>query len=168
MGIAGYAIMARMKGDAATADRYMNRARQMAKKWEADAREGDHYKLAFDRQNTWSQKYNMIWDKLWNTNLFGSEVMQREVSYYLKQQNQYGLPLDIRKDYTKTDWIMWSAAMANDKDTFLQFVSPIYKYMNETGSRVPTSDWHDTKTGLMIGFKARSVLGGYWMRLLTK
>jgi hypothetical protein len=168
MGIAGYAIMARMKGDAATADRYMNRARQMAKKWEADAREGDHYKLAFDRQNTWSQKYNMIWDKLWNTNLFGSKVMQREVSYYLKQQNQYGLPLDIRKDYTKTDWIMWSAAMANDKDTFLQFVSPIYKYMNETGSRVPTSDWHDTKTGLMIGFKARSVLGGYWMRLLTK
>ena len=168
MGIAGYAIMARMKGDAATADRYMNRARQMAKKWEADAREGDHYKLAFDRQNTWSQKYNMIWDKLWNTNLFGNEVMQREVNYYLTKQNQYGLPLDIRKDYTKTDWIMWSAAMANDKDTFLQFVSPIYKYMNETGSRVPTSDWHDTKTGLMIGFKARSVIGGYWMRLLTK
>ena len=168
MGVAGYAIMARMKGDNATADRYMNRARQMAKKWEADAREGDHYKLAFDRQNTWSQKYNMIWDKLWNTNLFGDEVMQREVSYYLKQQNTYGLPLDIRKDYTKTDWIMWSAAMANDKDTFLQFVSPIYKYMNETGSRVPTSDWHDTKTGLMIGFKARSVIGGYWMRLLVK
>jgi hypothetical protein len=168
MGVAGYAIMARMKGDAATADRYMNRARQMAKKWEADAREGDHYKLAFDRQNTWSQKYNMIWDKLWNTNLFGDEVMQRELNYYLKQQNTYGLPLDIRKDYTKTDWIMWSASMANDKDTFLKFVAPIYKYMNETGSRVPTSDWHDTKTNLMIGFKARSVVGGYWMRLLVK
>jgi len=168
MGVAGYAIMARMKGDAATADRYMNRARQMAKKWEADAREGDHYKLAFDRQNTWSQKYNMIWDKLWNTNLFGDEVMQRELNYYLKQQNTYGLLLDIRKDYTKTDWIMWSASMANDKDTFLKFVAPIYKYMNETGSRVPTSDWHDTKTNLMIGFKARSVVGGYWMRLLVK
>lgn len=168
MGVAGYAIMARMKGDAAAADRYMNRARQMAKKWEADAREGDHYKLAFDRQNTWSQKYNMIWDKLWNTNLFGDEVMQRELNFYLKQQNTYGLPLDIRKDYTKTDWIMWSASMANDKDTFLKFVAPIYKYMNETGSRVPTSDWHDTKTNLMIGFKARSVVGGYWMRLLVK
>jgi hypothetical protein len=168
MGVAGYALMARMKGDAATADRYMNRARQMAKKWEADAREGDHYKLAFDRQNTWSQKYNMIWDKLWNTNLFGDEVMQREVSYYLKQQNTYGLPLDIRKDYTKTDWIMWSAAMANDKDTFLKFVEPIYKYIDETQSRVPISDWHETKTGMMVGFKARSVIGGYWMRLLVK
>ena len=168
MGVAGYAIMARIKGDNATADRYMSRARQMAKKWEADAREGDHYKLAFDRENTWSQKYNMIWDKLWNTNLFGDEVMQREINYYLKQQNAFGLPLDVRKDYTKTDWIMWTAAMANDKDTFLKFVEPIYKYMNETESRVPTSDWHDTKTGLMVGFKARSVLGGYWMRLLVK
>ena len=168
MGIAGYALMARIKGDNATADRYMETARKMAKKWEADAREGDHYKLAFDRNNTWSQKYNMIWDKLWNTNLFGQEVMQRELDYYLKQQNSYGLPLDIRKDYTKTDWIMWSAAMANDKDTFLKFVEPIYKYMDETQSRVPTSDWHDTKTGLMIGFKARSVVGGYWMRLLVK
>ena len=168
MGVAGYAIMARIKGDNATADRYMSRARQMAKKWEADAREGDHYKLAFDRDNTWSQKYNMIWDKLWNTNLFGDEGMQREINYYLKQQNAFGLPLDVRKDYTKTDWIMWSAAMANDKNTFLKFVEPIYKYMNETGSRVPTSDWHDTKTGLMVGFKARSVVGGYWMRLLVK
>jgi hypothetical protein len=168
MGVAGYAIMAHIKGDNATADRYMSRARQMAKKWEADAHEGDHYKLAFDRENTWSQKYNMIWDKLWNTNLFGDEVMQREINYYLKQQNAFGLPLDVRKDYTKTDWIMWTAAMANDKDTFLKFVEPIYKYMNETESRVPTSDWHDTKTGLMVGFKARSVLGGYWMRLLVK
>ena len=94
--------------------------------------------------------------------------MQREINYYLKQQNAFGLPLDVRKDYTKTDWIMWTAAMANDKDTFLKFVEPIYKYMNETESRVPTSDWNDTKTGLMVGFKARSVLGGYWMRLLVK
>ena len=146
----------------------MDTARKMAKKWEADAREGDHYKLAFDRNNTWSQKYNMIWDKLWNTNLFGQEVMQRELDYYLKQQNSYGLPLDIRKDYTKTDWIMWSAAMANDKDTFLKFVEPIYKYMDETESRVPTSDWYDTKTGRMVGFKARSVIGGFWMRVLEE
>jgi hypothetical protein len=63
---------------------------------------------------------------------------------------------------------MWSAAMANDKDTFLKFVEPIYKYIDETQSRVPISDWHETKTGMMVGFKARSVIGGYWMRLLVK
>ena len=39
-------------------------------------------------------------------------------------------------------------------------------YVNETKSRVPISDWYDTKTGLMVGFKARSVIGGFWMKEL--
>ena len=168
MGIAGYAEMARMRGDHTTADRYMDKARQMAKKWQQDALDGDHYRLAFDRPETWSQKYNMVWDKLWQTRLFPDEVMQREIEYYLTRQNQYGLPLDCRRDYTKSDWILWTAAMAKDKKTFLQFVEPLYCYMNETTSRVPTSDWHETKTGQMVGFKARSVVGGYWMRVLME
>ena len=54
---------------------------------------------------------------------------------------------------------------STDKD-FQKFVDPLYKYINETESRVPISDWHDTKTGRMTGFKARSVIGGYWMRVL--
>ena len=168
MGVAGYAEMARMKGLNDVADKYMARAKEMAAKWEKDAREGDHYRLAFDRNNTWSQKYNMVWDKLWQTNVFPAGTMERDVQYYLKKQNKYGLPLDIRKDYTKNDWIMWTAAMASDKNTFLRFVEPVYKYMNETESRVPTSDWYDTKTGRMVGFKARSVIGGFWMRVLEE
>ena len=167
MGVAGYAEMARMKGQISVADKYMDRAREMAVKWEKDARDGDHYRLAFDRPDTWSQKYNMIWDKLWGTNLFPNNAMDVEVKYYLTKQNKYGLPLDIRRDYTKSDWIMWTAAMSKDKKTFLKFVAPLYDYMNETESRVPTSDWYDTKTAAMIGFKARSVVGGHWMRVLV-
>ena len=167
MGIAGYAEMARIKGDQQTADKYMARAKEMAVKWEQDAREDDHYRLAFDREDTWSQKYNMIWDKLWGTNLFPNDAMERDVQYYLTKQNKYGLPLDCRRDYTKSDWIMWTAGMAKDKADFLKFVTPLYDYMNETGSRVPTSDWYDTKTGLMVGFKARSVIAGHWMRVLV-
>ena len=156
-----------IKGDAATADKYMNKAKEMAAKWEKDAREDDHYRLAFDRENTWSQKYNMVWDKLWNINIFPNDAMQREIKYYLKMQNRYGLPLDSRKDYTKNDWIMWTAAMAPNNKTFLKFVHPVYDYINETESRVPISDWYDTKTGLMTGFKARSVIGGFWMKVLA-
>ena len=167
MGVAGFAEMAAIKGDKATADKYMAIAKKMGAKWEQMAREGDHYRLAFDRDNTWSQKYNMVWDKLWSTNIFPNNAMQKEIKYYLGKQNKYGLPLDIRKDYTKNDWIMWTAAMAPDNKTFLKFVDPIWKYMNETESRVPTSDWYDTKTGLMQGFKARSVIGGFWMKVLA-
>ena len=168
MGIAGFAEMARVKGDKATADQYMQKAREMAVKWESDARDGDHYRLAFDRPDTWSQKYNMVWDKLWKTGLFPNGAMQKEVKYYLTRQNEYGLPLDIRKDYTKSDWIMWSAAMADDQQTFQQFVETLYRYIHCTPSRVPISDWHDTKTAAMVGFKARSVIGGYWMRVLVE
>ena len=139
----------------------------MAGKWEEMALEGDHYRLAFDRENTWSQKYNMIWDKLWGLNLFSDEVYDREIKYYLTVQNKYGLPLDCRRDYTKSDWIMWTAGMAPDMETFQKFVHPVYTYINETESRVPISDWSDTKTAKMVGFKARSVIGGYWMRVLA-
>ena len=168
MGVAAFAEIARMMGDTERADQYLSRAREMGQQWERDAREGDHYRLAFDRRDTWSQKYNMIWDKLWQTKVFPEGAMERDVKYYLKKQNKYGLPLDIRKDYTKNDWILWTAGIAPDKETFLRFVEPVYKYMNETESRVPTSDWYDTKTGRMVGFKARSVIGGFWMRVLTE
>lgn len=167
MGVAGFAEMAKMRGDNAEAEKYMATARKMAAVWEQTAREGDHYRLAFDRKDTWSQKYNMVWDKLWNLNLFPNNAMQREVKYYLGKQNKYGLPLDCRKDYTKSDWIMWTAAMSPDTKTFLRFVEPVYTYINETTSRVPISDWSETKTGTMVGFKARSVIGGYWMKVLA-
>lgn len=171
MGIAGYAELARLKGDEEAYLKYNNIAKDMATKWEAQAAEGKnkdrHYRLAFDRENTWSQKYNLIWDKLWETSIFPSQVMPTEITYYLTKQNQYGLPLDNRKDYTKSDWIMWTASMSPDKKTLQKFIDPLYDYINETETRVPISDWYDTVTGRKTGFMARSVIGGHWMPLLA-
>jgi hypothetical protein len=166
MGVAGYSEIARMMGLSDVADKYAAIAKNMAAKWEQMAGEGDHYRLAFDRANTWSQKYNIIWDRIWGLNCFSNDVIEKEIKYYLTKQNLYGLPLDSRKKYTKSDWIMWTAAMAPDKETFMKFVDPLYKYINETSSRVPISDWHHTDSGRMAGFKARSVIGGYWMPVL--
>ncbi len=168
MGVQGYAEMAKMMGKLDLYDKYHAKAKEMAAAWESETKVGDHYELAYGAgKDTWSQKYNMIWDKLWKSDILPNNAMQTEVKYYLKKQNKYGLPLDCRKEYTKSDWIMWSAAMAdNDKD-FRAFVSPVYKYINETPSRVPISDWHETVSGRMTGFKARSVIGGYWMKVLV-
>ena len=166
MGVAGYSEMARMLGLNDVAEKYAVIAKKMAVKWEKMANEGDHYRLAFDRKNTWSQKYNMVWDKLWNLNLFPNNVIGKEINYYLTKQNPYGLPLDSRKEYTKSDWIMWTAAMSSDRVTFEKLSDPIYKYINETVSRVPISDWHHTDSGKWVGFRARSVIGGYWMKVL--
>lgn len=98
--------------------------------------------------------------------LFPNNVIEKEINYYLTKQNEFGLPLDSRKEYTKSDWVMWTAAMASDMDTFQKFSNPIYKYIDETATRVPISDWHHTEGGLWVGFRARSVIGGYWMKVL--
>ena len=146
---------------------FADKARQMAQIWEIDARDGDHYKLAFDRGGTWSIKYNLIWDKLWGLHLFSDDVMRREIKYYLTKQNTYGLPLDSREAYTKSDWVMWAAAMAPDNATFLSFADRVWKYANETPTRWPLSDWYWTNgSGEARGFRARSVIGGVFMPLL--
>ena len=49
----------------------------MAMKWEKNGKRGDHYRLAFERKNTWSQKHNMVWDKLWNLNLFPQQCNRK-------------------------------------------------------------------------------------------
>ncbi|VBB48459.1 Glutaminase A [uncultured Paludibacter sp.] len=166
LGIAGYGYMAKMAGKTKEGESYINQAKTMAQNWQKMARDEDHYKLAFDKSGTWSQKYNMVWDKLFHLGVFDPQILDTEISYYVKKQNTYGLPLDSRKEYTKSDWVMWTACMSPDEDSFNKIVNPIYKYADETTTRVPLSDWHDTETGKMVGFKARSVIGAYYMKML--
>lgn len=166
MGIAGYGKLAAMLGKDDVSARYTEAARVMAGQWIKMADDGDHYRLTFDRPGTWSQKYNLVWDRLLGFDLFPDDVAKKEMAYYLTRQNAYGLPLDNRADYTKSDWILWSACLTGDESDFNALVEPVWKYANETTSRVPLSDWHYTSDGTQRGFQARSVVGGYFMRLL--
>jgi hypothetical protein len=168
LGIAGYGKMAKMLGKDEIAAKYTAAAREMAQKWISMADDYDHYSLTFDKKGTWSQKYNLVWDKVLNLGIFPKEVAQKEISYYLTKQNTFGMPLDSRATYTKGDWIVWTATMAEDKETFQKLIDPLYKYVNETSSRVPLSDWHETITGKQVGFQARSVVGGFFFKLLDE
>ena len=166
MGVAGYARLCWLRGDTQGYESYMAKAKEMATNWVTLARDGNHYKLAYDRSGTWSQKYNMIWDKAWQTELFSDQVRNQEYSYYTSHLGTYGLPLDSRSSYTKSDWEMWTAALARNNTMFLRISDLVWKYVNETPSRVPLSDWYYTDgNGAFVGFRARSVVGGHWMKV---
>ncbi|MFH6984648.1 glutaminase domain-containing protein [Marinoscillum luteum] len=168
MGIAGYGKLAEMLGKKEIAEKYTAQARQMAQEWIKMADDGDHFKLTFDKEGTWSQKYNLVWDKLLNLGIFPAEVAQKEIAYYLTKQNEYGLPLDNRRTYTKADWVIWTATLANDQATFQKFIDPVYDYVTETPDRVPMSDWYETPNAHQVGFQARSVVGGTFIKVLDK
>jgi hypothetical protein len=156
-----------MTGRPSVASEFRETARSFAGKWAEMASDGDHFRLAFDKPGTWSQKYNLVWDKLLGLNLFPPEIAKREIAFYLKHQNQFGLPLDNRKDYTKLDWELWTATLADTQPDFEAIVAPAYRFADESPSRVPLTDWYDTVTARQESFQARSVVGGLFIKMLA-
>ena len=170
--LSAFAELARGVGKPEIADQYAHLAGDMAAKWQTMALDGDHYKLAFDKPGTWSQKYNLVWDQILDLKLFPPQVRQTELAFYLKHLNQFGLPLDNRADYTKLDWSVWTATLADkprpgEPDALDAILAPIGAWINQGPTRVPLTDWYDTKTGKQIGFQARSVVGGVYIKALA-
>ena len=168
MGIEAYAQIAGQLGLKETAQEYHEKAVEMAKDWEKRSDAGDHYVLSFGRPETWSLKYNLIWDRFFESDLFSDGVYEKELAYYAEKTNEYGTPLDSRRAYTKSDWILWCAAMSRTPGQAEALIAPVANYLKNTKSRIPFSDWYETETGEYCHFKARSVQGGIFMPLLIK
>jgi hypothetical protein len=166
-GLGAYAMLAGMSGRKSESEKYRAIALDYAQKWMKLADNGDHYVLAFGNPGTWSQKYNLVWDRILGLNLFPPEVARKEIAFYKTKQNVYGLPLDNRAEYTKLDWLVWTATLAENATDFQALIGPAYKWLNETPTRVPLTDWYMTTDGKQRGFQARSVVGGVFIKMLA-
>ena len=167
LGLAAYGDLCRIRGDMPSALKYQKLAKDDAANWIQVAEEGDHSRLAFDQPNTWSQKYNLVWDTILDLNIFPVSVAKQEVAYYRSKMQPYGVPLDSRTHLTKTDWSLWSATLARDLDNFEVLVSPIYDYLNHTSAREPLVDSYVTDDIKSDGMHARPVVGGIFIRMLA-
>jgi hypothetical protein len=167
LALGGYSVLAEMTGRKSDAATYRQLAQDMADRWTQMAQEGDHYRLAFDQAGTWSQKYNLVWDRILGLNLFPPKVSQTEIHFYQTHLNRFGLPLDNRRDYTKLDWEVWTATLTDNREDFNRLIAPLQRFVNESPSRVPLTDWYSTADGTQSGFQARSVVGGVYMPLLA-
>ncbi|RIK86029.1 MAG: glutaminase [Planctomycetota bacterium] len=165
-GLGAFAQLCQMRGDAAAAAKYRAAAEQFAARWVKEADDGDHFRLAFDRPGTWSQKYNLVWDRVLGLKLFPEDVYRKEMNFYLRNQNPFGLPLDNRSAYTKLDWILWTATLTEKQEDFTALVAPVIKFLNETPDKSPMTDWYFTDSGRKRGFTARPVVGGVFMKAL--
>ena len=185
MGIAGLGILYGMNGRKKDEKKYTKIARDMALDWAKRAANSDgSYRLAFDREGTFSMKYNIVWDKLFGTEIMPKHVIENEFASYRKRMHAYGMPLDNRQPYTKSDWLVWTATLAESRDDFEKFVAPMWDAFNVSPSRVPMTDWYWTITSeekcydsrtyatgsendpCRKGFQNRTVQGGLFMKLL--
>ncbi|MBE7053638.1 MAG: DUF4965 domain-containing protein [Ruminococcaceae bacterium] len=172
--ILGIAAYAKMFGD----EKYLDIAKDYAKRWIEDTKTEKSSALTFDTKDTWSLKYNIVWDRLLDINIFDKEVSKREQAFYLTKLNRYGVPLDSREDYTKIDWLAWTTVMTDDKEYTDKIYKSIWNMLNESETRVPITDWyyttsgdqrthvHPNMPGHTIGFQNRTVLGGVFINML--
>jgi hypothetical protein len=167
LALRAYADLCEAVGKKPEAAAYKKLSADFAAQWVKKADDGDHYRLAFDKPGTWSQKYNLVWDKILGFHLFPAEVARKEMAFYKKSQLAYGLPLDNRREYTKLDWILWTATLADTAADFGALLDPVFDWLNKTPDRVPLTDWYWTNSGKQTGFQARPVVGGVLIKMLA-
>lgn len=167
MGMAGYAGILRRLGRTAEAEECMATARKYVDSFLTRAKNPDgSYRLAYDREGTFSLKYNAVWDKVWNTNLFPADFFESEIARYRREARPYGVPLDSRESYTKSDWMLWVACLTGKAEDFTFFVELLWRAYHTMRTRVPMTDWFYTDTSEMVGFRHRTVQGGLFLRLM--
>lgn len=172
IGIKAMSIIAQMTGHASDSASYASTAESYISQWQdlGIARDANppHTTLSYGDDSSHGLLYNLYADALLQTHLVPTSVYQMQSDFYPTVEKKYGVPLDTRHNYTKSDWEMFCAAIASE-ETMNMFISDIAAFINETPTSAPVTDLYETGNadyGGGIRFQDRPVVGG-WFSLLA-
>ncbi|KAF5868871.1 putative glutaminase protein [Botrytis fragariae] len=124
-----------------------------------------HTSLNYANASSYSLLYNLFPDKLLSLNIIPQSIYDMQSTFYPSVTNTYGVPLDSRHEWTKSDWNIWCASIASDQ-TKKEMIGNVAKFVGMSESGVALTDFYDTKTADLADFGAhfiaRPVVGGHF------
>ncbi|GAV98948.1 DUF1793-domain-containing protein [Lentinula edodes] len=155
-------------GNTAQQSNYSSIASNYVTQWQtfATSTTGPHLTLDYNDESSWGLSYNLFGDKLLGLNLFPASVYDEQTAWYPTVDNAFGVPLDTRHTYTKTDWQIWTSTLMTNTATRDIFIEAVYKWASSGTNNAPLGDWYDTIAGAPEGFRARPVVGGHLAHLV--
>ncbi|KAJ7368444.1 DUF1793-domain-containing protein [Mycena albidolilacea] len=166
-GIVGIGAMAQIEallGNTAQSANYSSIAASYVTQWQklSASTTDAHLTLAYGNSNSWGLSYNLFGDKLLKLNLFPESVYAEQTAWYQTHTNAFGVPLDTRHTYTKTDWEIFTASWVTTTTVRDLFISSVKKWVSDGLNNGPLGDLYDTVSGqIAVGFRARPVVGGH-------
>ncbi|KAJ4001761.1 hypothetical protein F5050DRAFT_1721221 [Lentinula boryana] len=168
VGIKAMSVIWGILGNTAQESNYSSIAASYVTKWQtfATSTTGAHLTLDYNDESSWGLSYNLFGDKLLGLNLFPASVYDEQTAWYPTVDNSFGVPLDTRHTYTKTDWQIWTSTLMTNTAARDIFIEAVYKWASSGTNNAPLGDWYDTIAGAPEGFRARPVVGGHLAHLV--
>ncbi|OQE13784.1 hypothetical protein PENFLA_c043G10311 [Penicillium flavigenum] len=133
-----------------------------------------HFVLEYpDWPDTWKTPYNLFPDVLLGLETFSNAAYQMGSNFFKSVRGEYGVPLDNRQDWAKSDWNMWLAGTF-ETSTRDEFVDDLWSFMTNGKHNWPFSDRyvatsaHGNEPGVPILCRARPTVGGHFALLALK
>ncbi|KAI0835928.1 DUF1793-domain-containing protein [Hypoxylon sp. FL0890] len=171
VGLQAMSAVARVAGNEDDAAKFADMATSFYNQWEDLAIDpsGKHTVLAYQWRSSWGLLYNIYFDKLLNMGLVNPKVYEMQSAWYAQVSQVFGVPLDNRHHYTKSDWEIWTAATCSPSTRRL-FINAVAYWLNQTSTNLPFTDLYEVvgmgEYPLLIDhFSARPVVGGHFALL---
>jgi hypothetical protein len=156
IGIEAFAVIAKLTGNTEDFSNYTNIAHSYIDQWQvlgvAQDASPPHTTLGYGLNDTHGLLYNLYGDAELQLNLVPKSVYNMQSAFYPTVADEFGVPLDTRHNYTKSDWQMFTAAIARS-DTQSLLISDLAKFVSQTPTNLAFTDLYDAQTaGLVSSF----------------